>query len=332
MPLPPQPHEALTPQPGSQAPITVGDFFAAGRDDLALSILDGQEHFDTVIPEQSLNRPGLALAGFMQYFACRRIQVMGLAETAYLKSLPAAARERRVAAVCRQHIPAIVMSRNRHAPDEVQAAARRHKIPLLKTSMITSRFLNLATILLERLAAPKLRYQGTMVDIFGIGVLLEGKPGIGKSETALTLIERGHSLVADDITLLCKSDTGGIVGSALEITRYHMEIRGLGIVHVPSLFGVAAMRKDMRLDMIIMLHEMHPELENDRTGLAQEKRDILGVPIPFIRLPVAPGRDMANVIEAAALNQKLKLLGHDAAKELDERLVASLSQRRPGRP
>ena len=166
-----------------------------------------------------------------------------------------------------------------------------------------------------------------MVDILGIGVLIEGAPGIGKSETALTLIERGHSLVADDITLLRRDNSGGILGTAAEITRYHMEIRGLGIIHVPSLFGVASMRSEMRLDLIIRLHQPSADVEDDRTGLATQHREVLGVKIPLITLPVGAGRDMAHVVEVAALNQKLKQLGHDAAKEKKKKMMMVLSRK-----
>jgi HPr kinase/phosphorylase len=166
-----------------------------------------------------------------------------------------------------------------------------------------------------------------MVEIMGIGVLVEGEPGIGKSETALALVERGHSLVADDITVLQRFREGAIVGSAVDVTRYHMEIRGLGIIHVPSLFGVASMRLRMKLDLIVRLCRPSPDLELDRTGLTPETRKVMGLAIPLINLPVAPGRDMALIIEVAALNQKLKQLGHDAAKELDEKLIETLSRK-----
>jgi HPr kinase/phosphorylase len=162
----------------------------------------------------------------------------------------------------------------------------------------------------------------------GIGVLLEGEPGVGKSETALALIKAGHSLEADDSTALRRDSDGAVIGSAVEITRYHMEIRGLGIIHVPSLFGVASVRSEMRLDLIIRLHRPDPEIEDDRTGLARQTRDVLGVQIPLITIPVAAGRDLAHVVEVAALNERLKQLGHDAAKELDEKLVLALTEKK----
>ncbi|MBN1269024.1 MAG: HPr(Ser) kinase/phosphatase [Kiritimatiellae bacterium] len=309
-------------------PVSVKEFYEAGRESLSLEVEAGEDYFDNVVHEEALNRPGLALAGFFQYFANRRIQVMGLAENAYLRSLGAKERVERIRQMCEAHIPLVVLTRGRRALPELLEATGASRIPILRSPMITSRFINAATLIMENLVAPQMRVQGTMVDIMGIGVLIEGKPGIGKSETALTLIERGHSLVSDDITLLRKDSAGVIMGTAVDITRYHMEIRGLGIIHVPSLFGVASMRREMKLDLVIRLHTPDPEIEDDRTGLTPETRNVMDVEIPLITLPVAPGRDMAHVIEVAALNQKLKQLGHDAAKELDEKLVSILTQKR----
>jgi len=306
-------------------PISVQQFYEAGKASLGLEVLAGEQYLDRPIQEEAINRPGLALAGFFQYFAHRRIQVMGLAENAYLKSLSHDERVERMRHFLQQQIPCVVICRGRHAFAEMKGLAEEFKIPVLRSPMITSRFINAATIIMENLMAPKTRVQGTMVDILGIGVLLEGMAGVGKSETALALIERGHSLVSDDITILRRDSSGVIIGSAVEITKYHLEIRGLGIIHVPSLFGVASMRHEMRLDLIIFLHRPDSKEEDDRTGLAQQVRDVLGVKIPLITLPVAAGRDLAHVVQVAALNQKLKQLGHDAAKELDDKLVNVLT-------
>lgn len=308
--------------------ISVEDFWAAGREPLALEIAAGAKYLKKPIPEEALNRPGLALAGFFQYFAHRRIQVFGLAESAYLKSLSAKERRQRLAMFFQRHVPCIVVTRGRHVFPEIIELAEQHRVPVLKSALITSRFINEATVLMEKLTAPQIRVQGTMVDIMGIGVMLEGAPGIGKSETALALLQRGHSLVADDITVLRRSEPNTVTGMAVPLTRYHMEVRGLGIVHVPSLFGVASVRAEMRLDLIVHLHRPDPAIEDDRTGFAQQWRDVLGIKIPVITLPVAPGRDLANVVEVAALNFRLKQLGHDAAKELDERLMSILSRGR----
>ncbi len=309
--------------------LTVTDFFEEGRDPFELEVVCGETHLGRVIKEPAINRPGLALTGFFQYFANLRIQVMGLAELTYLKHLPDdETRSARLAQLFEQRIPCVVLTRNRHAPPELLAQAESYRVPVLKTPMITNRFINRATLLMEDLSAPRRKFQGTMLDIKGMGVLIEGQPGIGKSETALALIERGHSLISDDLTLLRRDNLGTVVGSADEVTRYHMEIRGLGIIHVPSLFGVASMRREMRLDLVIRLATFDEHADYDRTGMRSETVSLLGADIPLLTIPVAPGRDIAHVVEVAALNQKLKQLGHDAAKELDEKLMRALERKR----
>lgn len=307
--------------------ITVEQFFEAARDVCGLEIVAGHKHMQRVIREGAINRPGLALTGFFQHFPQRRVQVIGLAENSYLKSLSSKQRTERLREVFRRRIPGVVLTRNRHALPELLECASEAKIPILKSPLITNRFINDATLVIENLAAPAIKHQGTMIALRGIGVLMEGPPGIGKSETALALIERGHSLVSDDLTLLRRDSTGAIIGSAGDMTRYHMEIRGLGIIHVPSLFGVSSMRRDMKLDLVVRLDSFDPEKQYDRTGLISQSATILGVEIPAVTIPVAAGRDIAHVIEVAALNQKMKQLGHDAAKELDEKLVHALTRR-----
>lgn len=306
--------------------VTVQNVLEAGQRSLGLKLVCGEKHLRQVIPEPALNRPGLALAGFFRHFAYKRIQVLGLAEMAYLDSLGAEDRRRRLGEFFSQRIPCAVITRHRRVPPDFRMLAESHHVPVLQSPMVTVRFMNEGTILVENLAAPQARVQGTMVDILGIGVLLQGEAGIGKSEVALALIESGHSLVADDVTVLRADSSGVIIGSPAEITRYHMEIRGLGIIHVPSLFGVASVRDEMRLDLVVQLHRPAHPSEDDRSGLAPQSCVILGQSIPMISVPVMAGRDLAHVIEVAALNQKLKRLGHDAAKELDQKLLGILSQ------
>jgi HPr kinase/phosphorylase len=198
-------------------------------------------------------------------------------------------------------------------------------VPVLRTKMITKHFVNAATILMENLMAPRTNLQGTMVEIMGIGVLLEGRPGMGKSELALGLIRKGAALVADDITALRVDSAGAVLGSAMGVTRYHLEIRGLGIIHVPSLFGVASVRGEKKLDLVVTLCEPRDFEQEDRSGHSRRTRAILGVSVPQVLIPVTPGKDLANVVEAAALDQKLRELGHDAAKELDATLIAKMT-------
>jgi len=306
--------------------ITVKDLWDEGAEMLSLSIIAGKQHLNKRLPEIAMNRPGLALTGFFQYFANQRLQIFGLAEFTYLKSLTNKEKLRRLEGLFEQQIPGIVVTRNRKVPPEILDLAERFKVPVIRTPMVTMNFVNECTVLLEKLTAPRERIQGTTMEIMGIGVLLRGDPGIGKSETALSLIERGYSLVSDDVTEIRRTSRGRIVCWANEVTRYHMEIRGLGIIHVPSLFGVSSIRRQTELDVVIDLKK--PSGNEDRTGIFPEYVAFMGIEIPCITLPVRSGRDMANIVEVAALNQKLKELGHDAAKELDDKVIERLTKGR----
>jgi HPr kinase/phosphorylase len=276
-----------------------------------------------------MNRPGLALSGFFTYFANQRLQIFGLAELTYLKNLKDNERRKRLTELFKQQIPGIVLTRKRRATPELLALADQYGVPILRTSMVTMDFMNATTVLLEQLKAPCKRIQGTMMELMGVGVLLRGDPGIGKSETALALIERGYSLVSDDVTEMRPTSRGRLRCWANDMTRFHMEIRGLGIIHVPSLFGISSIRRQTELDLVIDLKT--PTGEEERTGVEQKKIDILGVSVPLVTLPVRSGRDMANIVEVAALNYKLKEFGHDAAKELDHKIIEHLSGVKRGR-
>jgi HPr kinase/phosphorylase len=306
--------------------VTVQQLLNEGAERLSLSVIAGEDFLSKNIPEISMNRPGLALTGFFQYFANQRLQVFGLAEFTYLKSLSATERKNSLRKLFEHQIPGVVITRNRNASAEILKLAESFKVPVLRTTMVTRNFVNEVTVLLEKLTAPRERIQGTAMEVMGIGVLLRGDPGIGKSETALALIERGYSLVSDDVTEVRRTSRGRLLCWANEITRYHMEIRGLGIIHVPSLFGVASIRRYTELDVVIDLKQ--PSGEEDRTGVHPDTVELLGVKIPCITLPVRSGRDMANIVEVAALNQKLKELGHDAAKELDDKIINRLTRGR----
>ena len=309
--------------------MTVQEFISACRGKIPLETAGGERGLDRRISEPAINRPGLALAGMYRHFPFRRIQLMGMAEMEYIRSLSKHARSASLSALFQKPIPCVVLSRNRRVPADFKALSEKRRVPLLRTSMITWNFMNNAASLLESLMSPSLAAQGTMVDIMGIGVLLEGRPRVGKSEAALALVKRGHSLVADDVTMLRHSGYSSLLATAKPATRYHIEIRGLGIIHVPSLFGVASVRDEKTLDLIVTLRRIE-ELEEGGLGLTQTTRTLLGVPIPHITLPVAPGRELANIIEVAALNEKLKRLGHDAAKELDDKLMRLMAKRNTG--
>jgi HPr kinase/phosphorylase len=310
--------------------VTVASFLKAGEEDLRLETVAGEAGLRHHISEATINRPGLALSGFFRYFAHRRIQVLGMAEQAYLSSLELAEREKRLHDFFARKVPCVVVTRNRRVFPEARRLAEEFRIPLLRSPMITKHWVNAATIIMENLAAPQTRVQGTMVEILGVGVLIEGKAGLGKSEIALGLIKRGHALVSDDITSLRLDSSGAVIASPVNVTRYHMEIRGLGIIHVPSLFGVASVREAKRLDLVVTLSAPETVEDQDRSGEIRSTREFLGVRIPQVFIPVAPGRDLSNVVETAALDQRLRRLGHDAEKELDERLVELLTGARDG--
>jgi len=289
-----------------------------------MELIAGENGLSRSITEAAINRPGLALSGFFRHFAHRRIQLLGLAEHAYLSSLSDKERRARLEAFFKKRMPCLVITRKKRVFSEITELAEQHKVPVIRSAMITKHFINAATLIMENLTAPKMKVQGTMVEIMGIGVLITGKSGLGKSDTALGLIKRGHALVADDITQLRLDSAGYVIGASVNVTRYHMEIRGLGIIHVPSLFGVGSVRGEKRLDLVAtLLSTAERDAENVRER--RTTRELFGVEIPEVVIAVAPGRDLANVIETAALDQKLRYLGHDAAKELDQRLMDILS-------
>jgi len=252
--------------------ITVNDFFKAVGDKASLEMIDGSRGLARIIHEPAIHRPGLALAGFFQHFAHRRVQVIGMAEHDYLASLSHTRRYAALRGLFDHHIPCLIICRNRKPCPEILEISRRARVPVFRSAMITGAFINTVTVIMENLFAPTVNVQGTMVDIMGVGVLIEGRPGIGKSEAALALIIRGYSLVADDFTILRRHDDRTIIGGSSPMTRYHMELRGLGIIHVPSLFGVAAVRDEKSLDLIVTLRKVNEGGPRLGHGAGQSQR------------------------------------------------------------
>lgn len=301
--------------------VTVERFYLNYADSLQLKLLAGGVGLSRRIHEGAVNRPGLALAGFFHYFAHKRVQVIGGAEWQFLHSLPDAEASRRVRDMMARKVPCVVFARNLNPPAAVLEAADNLEVPLFKTRMVTMRFINAATIALETEFAPQVSEHGSMVDILGIGVLIRGESGIGKSETVLALLERGYSLVSDDVTRLRLLEGRHLIGTCPETTRYHMEVRGLGIINVPAVFGVASVRQEKELDLVVTLQAGRSEGEIERVGMDRQTYTVLGMEVPHVVIPVRPGRDLARLIEVAALDQKLKRMGHHAAREFNERLI-----------
>ncbi len=310
-------------------PITVQRFYTEHSGQLDLRLLGGAIGLKRIIREPTVNRPGLALAGHTKYFARHRVQVMGHAEVTYLKTLPREERRKRYELLFSHPLPCVVFCRSLPPDRECLRAAEARDIPVFASSLITMKFINLATLALEQLFAPRGSEMGSMVDIHGVGVLIRGDSGIGKSESILALIERGYSLVSDDMTRVTLVDGREVVGTSSELTRNHMEIRGIGIVNVAAMFGAKSVRGEKRIDLVVMLRAWDEVKDIDRLGMEEVSEEILGVRIPHVTIPVRPGRDLARLIEVAALHVKLRRAGHNPAKELNDRLMAQMA--RPAR-
>ncbi len=306
--------------------LTVGEFYTRHAEGLALSLVSSAVGFDRRIKEPTINRPGLALSGFFDYFAQKRMQVLGSAELAYLKSLPPEEVRTRVRGIFERQIPCLVISRGARPPKPLMEEAEAAGVSVFRTPMVTMNFINAATLVLETDFAPTRTEHGSMVDILGVGTMVRGSSGIGKSECVLGLIERGHSLVSDDVTRLKVVEGRELLGTAPPLTRHHMEVRGLGIINVTSIFGVGAVRLEKRLDLIVTLKDWQELEEVDRIGLEQDFYEILGILIPHITIPVRTGRDLARLVEVAALDQKLKSMGQNSAMEFNQRLLNSMQK------
>src|SRR5437763_16492412 len=257
--------------------VTVESFYDSHAEKLHMKLEGPRVGFHRKIREPTINRPGLALSGFYTYFAEKRVQVLGAAEHSYLKSLAPKVRVRRFRALCARKIPCLVVSRGFHLDPAVLEVMAEEKIAVFRTPMITMKFINAATIALEDDFSPTVTEFGSMVDILGIGVLIRGESGVGKSEAVLGLIERGYSLVADDVTRIKLFEGRELMCTAPELTRYHMEVRGIGIINVASIFGIGAIRIEKRLDVVVTLKDWEDLQEVDRIGLDQEFYDVLGL-------------------------------------------------------
>ena len=300
---------------------TLREFVAAGRERLKLSVVV-DAGLDHLVAEPMMYRPGLALTGFFGNFANKRIQVVGKAERAYLASLGKAERTERLKALFDHGAYCIVFAAGMGVAEEVKAIARQAGGTILASPLLTRNLIHASTFVLETLSAPTVRLYATTVEVSGLGVMMRGDPGVGKSETAMGLIKRGNALVADDFTCLRKDVANNILyASAGGSTRNYMEIRGIGILHVPSIFGVTAVRAEKQLDLLVTFRRMEDvNGELDRVGDEWGTIEILGVPVPEIVIPVSVGRDLVNLVEIAAQQFKLRSAGYDPVAALDEQL------------
>lgn len=308
--------------------LTVGRLLEDKGKQFDLHGVAGQRGLDAQIAEPDLNRPGLAFAGFLDVYTHNRIQILGNTETSYLRSLAPEDRRARLEKALDYVIPCIIVTGGNAAPEELVEIAERRNIPLLLTSHPTSRFIGLLTVYLEREFAPTTTLHGVLMDVFGIGVLIMGTAGVGKSECGLELIERGHRLVADDVVVARRLSKGVVVGGAVSNIQHHMEVRGLGIVDVELLFGAGSVREEKRIDLIVKLERWKKETQIDRLGLDEQFVDVLGVDVKTFAIPVEPGRNISILVEVAALQFRIQSQGRNPARELNERLIKQMARQR----
>jgi HPr kinase/phosphorylase len=309
------------------AGVTVGKLLQSRPETLGLDleILAGSGGLDRCILSPYIQKTGLALAGFHEYLRAGRVLVFGNSEMRYLESLNPADRADTMRKVCEHdEVPCILITGGLRVFGEVIFEAEGRNLPVLRTSVPTPMAVAKVTAILEDSFVVRELLHGVLLDILGLGVLIVGESGIGKSECALDLIVRGHRLVADDTVEVRRRAETIVIGTCPELTRHHMEIRGLGVINIQDLFGIASTRSSKRIELVVQLERWEARRDDDRLGLAEERYHILNLPLPLSRMPVAPGRNLAILVEIAARNQLLRTRGHHAAKKLADKLEHQL--------
>ena len=270
-----------------------------------------------------VTRPGLQLAGYFEHFGPDRIQLIGNMETAYLDQLTSRERRARLDALFATGIPCLILTRNHSVFPEMDASARKHDVPILRTELTTSEFMGSLTKYLNIELAPRTSLHGVLIEVYGEGILILGESGVGKSETALEVVKRGHRLIADDLVEVRRVSDTTLLGRAPEIIRHLIEIRGIGILDVKELYGVSSVKMQENINFVINLEIWDENKNYERVGLAEEHTDILGIGVPSITIPVRPGRNLAIIVEVAAINFRQKQMGYNAAKALTERVFGA---------
>lgn len=301
--------------------ITVQDLLDGMSEEIGLRVHSGMKGLSRRISAAEVNRPGLSLTGWYKYFAPHRIQVLGKVELYYLKSLTSQRHTETMRELMKMRIPTFIVARNYRPLPEMVRLSEEYHVPILRSSMITMRVVNKISAWLEEQFAPVTQVHGTLMEVHGVGVLIMGKAGVGKSECALGLVERGHIVVCDDVITVRVTEGCHLTGFANEQLGHHMEIRGIGIINIQSLYGVKSIRMWKHIDFVVTLEEWQEGAHYDRLGMEQEMKKILGVKLPNVRIPVKPGRDVALLIETAAQSFKLKAHGFDVARLFNENLI-----------
>ena len=289
-------------------------------EDLALRLVIGEDGLDRIIARPRVQKPGLAFAGYYEYIKPWRVQIIGASETKYLESLPPRLREKRVREVAALDVSCFIVTKGIAPLEEFRHECEKRSVPLFSTPAMSSTTITRTTYFLDETMAPRLTMHSGLLDVYGIGVLLLGDSGIGKSECALDLVYRGHRLIADDLVVVRRHPNDVLLGHSNDLLRHHMELRGIGIIDIKDLFGVASTRDVKPIDLVVKLEKWVEGTEYDRLGIAGETYELLGVSKPYVRLPVASGRNLALLVEIAARNHLMKLQGYDSARAFTQKI------------
>lgn len=303
----------------------VEEFYKEHGSSLGLQLIAGQKGMKRFIRIPEAHRPGLSLCGYMKNHAHKRILVFGRVEIKYLRDLDSSIRVERLKDILTFSTPAVIVARRLLPPRELIALCQNKSIPLFRANMSTMDLLSKLTLVLNEEFSPSMTCHGTLVEVFGVGVLIKGDSSVGKSEAALGLIERGHRLISDDIVKVKKREGSYVEGFSAELTHHHMEIRGIGIINVANLYGAVCVRDNKSIDIVVKLETWDDQHFYDRVGLVENYTDVLGVKIPYHILPVKPGRDVVLLLETIALNHRLKGMGYNSAKEFNSKLLEMIA-------
>ena len=312
----------------SPSHVEVRELLSPELANLQLTVLSGDSHLDNRVTHPRVQKPGLAFAGYFAYIKPGRVQIIGESETEYLKTLDDRERHRRFERIASLPVPVFVITKGLAPLPGFLLACQQREVPVISSTALSSTVIKSISYFLEDHLVPSTNLHGVLLDIYGIGVLLIGKSGVGKSESALDLITRGHSLVADDLVTVKRYPNGELIGFSEGPLRHHMELRGLGIINVQDLFGLASVRERKAVDLVIELEHWEEGQSYDRLGLDESLYNILETPCPYIRMPVAMGRNVGILVEIAARNHVLKLQGHHSAREFARQLEEQLERNR----
>ncbi len=305
----------------------IGEFVEQEANELQLRSLTGEAGYGREIRQKNLHRPGLALAGYLDLFTYDRVQILGNTEISFLESIGDKKTRASLEAMLSYDIPCFVVTNSNPVPDPLLELAKEKDIAVLSSSLGTTEFTHLLSDFLDEFFAPTSQMHGTLVDVYGTGLLLTGKSGIGKSEVALDLVERGHRLVADDVVTVTRKADNVLIGRGNKTLLHLMEIRGLGIIDVKEIFGVHSIRMQKRIEMVVELRLWKDRDNFERTGLEKETKDILGIDVPHVQLPIFPGKNITVICETLALNLHLQVYGYDAAEEFNRRLLQNMQDK-----